>query len=244
MAALLASLVQGCFFERLSKVQSVCRLRFFGTFETEVSTWQRVLSVVSEVTQSLREVQRSWTFLENLFVFSEEVRRELPEVAERFEGINVEAKEVLKRGSEDSIIRSFCCVPGISASLEALQKELSICEKALNDFMESKRKRFPRFYFVSSNDLLDVLSHGNDPAAVMIHIPKVFQAIQTFLLREAEDKTQSARPVATGFTACVGIETLELPTPFQFVGKVRLSPGARPCRLHRRSFYETSLFSF
>lgn len=32
--------------------------------------------------------------------------------------------------------------------------------------MESKRRAFPRFYFVSTADLLDILSNGNNPAKV------------------------------------------------------------------------------
>lgn len=41
-----------------------------------------------------------------------------------------------------------------------------MCEKALADFMESKRRAFPRFYFTSTQDLLDILSNGNNPVKV------------------------------------------------------------------------------
>ncbi len=41
-----------------------------------------------------------------------------------------------------------------------------VCEKALADYMESKRRSFPRFYFVSTADLLDILSNGNSPHKV------------------------------------------------------------------------------
>lgn len=43
---------------------------------------------------------------------------------------------------------------------------LQVCEKALADYMESKRRAFPRFYFVSTADLLDILSNGNNPVKV------------------------------------------------------------------------------
>lgn len=58
--------------------------------------------------------------------------------------------------------------------LEEVQKQLNLCEKALNDFMDGKRRAFPRFYFVSTTDLLDILSSGNNPKKVMEHMPKIF----------------------------------------------------------------------
>lgn len=43
---------------------------------------------------------------------------------------------------------------------------LALCEKALAEYLETKRLAFPRFYFVSSADLLDILSNGNEPVEV------------------------------------------------------------------------------
>jgi dynein heavy chain, axonemal len=55
---------------------------------------------------------------------------------------------------------------GLVEQLDDLQKELTLCEKALAEYLETKRLAFPRFYFVSSADLLDVLSNGNQPEMV------------------------------------------------------------------------------
>lgn len=38
---------------------------------------------------------------------------------------------------------------------------------ALQDYLETKRVAFPRFYFVAPADLLDILSKGSDPQAIL-----------------------------------------------------------------------------
>jgi len=56
--------------------------------------------------------------------------------------------------------------PRLFERLEKIQQQLTICEKALAEYLETKRLAFPRFYFVSSVDLLDILSTGTNPSVV------------------------------------------------------------------------------
>ena len=77
---------------------------------------------------------------------------------------------------------------GLSEKLLELMQSLSKCEKALAEYLETKRLAFPRwprpsiifslllkrFYFASSADLLDILSNGNNPPKVAKHLTKLF----------------------------------------------------------------------
>lgn len=56
--------------------------------------------------------------------------------------------------------------PGFLENLETLQQRLSVCEKALAEYLETKRLTFPRFYFVSASDLLEIVSKGTQPKEV------------------------------------------------------------------------------
>ena len=56
--------------------------------------------------------------------------------------------------------------PRLYDELEDIQERLAVCEKALAEYLETKRLAFPRFYFISSADLLDILSKGNQPTEV------------------------------------------------------------------------------
>ena len=112
--------------------------------------------------------------MENLFIHSEEVKKELPKESEKFETIDKNVREILDDGYKKKIALDFCNQDYVLKALEKVETELKVCEKALYEFMEGKRRAFPRFYFVSTNDLLDILSNGNSPSKVMVHMPKIF----------------------------------------------------------------------
>mmetsp|Transcript_44324 Transcript_44324/g.32338 ORF Transcript_44324/g.32338 Transcript_44324/m.32338 type:complete len:260 (-) Transcript_44324:816-1595(-) len=189
--------------------------RYLSTFEDKCVYWQKSLAAIAEIIALLADVQRSWTFLENLFIHSEEVKKELPKDSERFIEIDKDVKAILKDGEHKKNALLFCTQDSIMLRLEEVKKQLSICEKALNDFMDSKRQAFPRFYFVSPADLLDILSNGNNPERIMIHMPKIFQAIETLTL-----KGEGGGFSATGMDSCVGKEYVNFHAPLKLVGKV------------------------
>jgi dynein heavy chain len=83
--------------------------------------------------------------------------------------------------------------------------------------MEGKRRAFPRFYFVAQVDLLDILSNGNNPSKIMVHMPKIFQAIDNLELKEAGG---DERPSAMGIKSSVGVEYVEFTEPLKLERKV------------------------
>jgi dynein heavy chain len=189
--------------------------KFVAFFEKLFEKWKQDLGSVYDVVQLLSDVQKTWSFLENLFIHSEEVKKELPEISKQFVGIDIDMREIMKKGGEVKNILRFCTIDGMYKRLDKIQGELKICEKALNEYLDSKRKAFPRFYFVSVNDLLDILSNGNSPIKVNKHSPKIFQAVELFDMEESGD-----RPTVKGMKSGVGTENVKLVEPLKLVGKV------------------------
>lgn len=67
-----------------------------------------------------------------------------------------------------------CLKPNIMTQLQSLEYHLDNSQKELNSYITEKRNEFPRFYFISDNDLLYI--YGNsDPTAIQGHIIQVYK---------------------------------------------------------------------
>lgn len=170
--------------------------KYVEYFQAEVSSWQRKLMVADLVISSWMSVQRTWAHLNSIFTNSHDIRCQLANDAQRFQGIHndfqvAQMSSVALEISSCHYLVLFLCVCvtitlqslmaevvqnnnvvevtnklGFLDNLEALQQRLSVCEKALAEYLETKRLTFPRFYFVSASDLLDIVSKGTQPKEV------------------------------------------------------------------------------
>lgn len=163
--------------ENQVQIQNMVSNKYVEYFIVKVSEWQAKLSNADQVLSAWFELQRKWVYLESIFIGSEDIRKQLPEHSKRFDAVDQKFKELLKDlEAEPNIIRATNN-PGLFSILERLQSDLILCEKALNDYLETKRMIYPRFYFVSSADLLDILSNGNNPSMVARHLTKLYDSL-------------------------------------------------------------------
>lgn len=58
----------------------------------------------------------------------------------------------------DPNVLKLCGKKALLAGFQEANKMLEQIQKGLNDYLETKRMAFPRFYFLSNDELLEILS--------------------------------------------------------------------------------------
>ncbi|XP_031336595.1 dynein beta chain, ciliary isoform X1 [Photinus pyralis] len=173
--------------ENQVQLQNLITSKFIAHFLEEVSAWQTKLSIADQVISLWFEVQRTWMHLESIFMSSEDIRKQLPEDSARFDQIDSDFKELMTEMAKTPNVVESTNKEGLLPTLDELQKNLTLCEKALAVYLETKRLAFPRFYFISSADLLDILSNGDQPQLVGKHLTKLFDSIAKLNFIQNED---------------------------------------------------------
>ena len=137
--------------------------RFIEFCKPVVDEWSGKLRAIDGALGVWTKVQANWCRLEPIFMQSADIRSQLPEDSKRFEQMDAAWKELMMDASNSSLIVEICCAEGREAALQAISEGIDTCEKALNEYLEQKKKAFPRFYFVANQALLDILSNGAKP---------------------------------------------------------------------------------
>lgn len=162
--------------EHITMLSSMKMSRFVESFKNRVQQWEQDLGVIGDTLEALLNVQGKWMYLENIFVGSEDIKRKLVSESKQFDFVHNQWIGVMGMLQREQLVMSGVKKVSIE-QLNSMSSTLEQIQKSLEGFLEDRRRAFPRFYFLSNDDLLEILGHTKEPEKVQSHLRKCFEGL-------------------------------------------------------------------
>ncbi|KAM9770210.1 dynein axonemal heavy chain 6 [Menidia menidia] len=208
--------------DSIISVGTVASSRYAAPIKFRVEKLQRQLALFHQTLEEWLTCQRNWLYLESIFL-APDIKRQLPAESKMFLKVDKSWKEIMARVSRMPNALKAATHPELLETFKHNNSLLDEIQKCLEAYLESKRVIFPRFYFLSNDELLKILAQTRNPQAVQPHLRKCFDAITRleFALLSAQS------PGATGMVeeAMHSKDILNMVSPEG--EKVRLTEGLK-----------------
>lgn len=172
--------------EHLSKTQSLLINPYKEQFSKEIDDWNQKLVLISDTLEEWAKLQKQWKYLSPIFE-SPDIAKQMANESNNFKRVDANWKHTMNQVKTLPNVRKACTDDPPLEKFRESNKALEIIQMKLRDYLEKKRSSFGRFYFLSDDDLLSILSQTKEVRRVQDHLRKVFESI-ALLDFDANDK--------------------------------------------------------
>lgn len=157
-------------------INTIAASRHVGPIKPRVDEWIELLKLFSDTFEEWVTCQQSWMYLEVIFS-APDIQRQLPNEARMFIIVDKMWKEIMRKAYKVPLALPLMTEPGLLEKFKNNNALLDNIMKCIEVYLEIKRVAFPRFYFLSNDELLEILAQTRNPHAVQPHLRKCFDAI-------------------------------------------------------------------
>jgi hypothetical protein len=148
-------------------------------------------------------------YLEPLFA-SPDILQQMPREGALFLDVDKSFRRVM--ASAQAKPKVLDATQGQLKLLQRCNAKLDELESGLHRYLETKRLAFPRFFFLSNDELLEILSETRNPLRVQPFVKKCFEGIQELQFQvEAKTADQTCVPEDIGSNRVFITRSLRVP---------------------------------
>jgi dynein heavy chain len=172
--------------EHIIKTQTMKGSPFARPFAADVKEFESWLLLTQEIIEVWLKVQSMWMYLEPVFG-SEDIMKQMAKEGHMFKVVDSHWHKLMAEVVTDTKVEAVTNIAHILDILKDARELLDSIQTGLNKYLETKRLYFPRFFFLSDSDLLEILSETKDPLRVQPHLKKCFEAVDKLDFRDNLD---------------------------------------------------------
>lgn len=169
--------VQAALDDSMVTIGTIMASRYVSGIRPEVEKMETNLRCLQDVLDEWLAVQKNWMYLEPI-LSAPDIQKQLPMESKKFNDIDKGFKTIMKQTNENPNCMRRGTQPELAEKFRKWNESLDYIQKQLEDYLESKRTAFPRFYFLSNDELLEILAETRNVQAVQPHMMKCFDAIK------------------------------------------------------------------
>lgn len=170
------------------QVSTMMGSKFVNEIKEEVQEWETRLGYISDVIDEWLTFQKNWMYLESIFS-AEDIQQQLKAESKQFTIVNKFWMDHMNKVKQNAKVIGFADSGGLKKKFVENNKKLDEIQKGLSDYLGTKRAAFPRFYFLSDDELIEILSQTRNVQAVQPHLQKCFDNIKKVeFTREKDSK--------------------------------------------------------
>ncbi|KAK2919405.1 hypothetical protein Q8A73_003776 [Channa argus] len=162
--------------DSIISVGTVASSRYVAPIKLRVDKLLKQLTLFSQTLDEWLTCQRNWLYLESIFL-APDIKMQLPAESRMFVKVDKSWKEIMGKVKKMPNALKAATQPDLLETFQQHNALLEEIQKCLEAYLESKRVIFPRFYFLSNDELLKILAQTRNPQAVQPHLRKCFDAI-------------------------------------------------------------------
>lgn len=139
------------------KMQTMRGSPYIKSIEKDCKAWETKLQYAQQLLDDWMNCQRTWLYLEAIFS-SEDIMRQMPTEARRFASVDALWRKTIEDTMADPNFMTVVAMEKLFQKFQKAKEKLDEIQKGLNDYLEMKRLYFPRFFILSNDELLEILS--------------------------------------------------------------------------------------
>ncbi|OMJ88621.1 hypothetical protein SteCoe_9401 [Stentor coeruleus] len=162
--------------------------RFLGPLFDRVDTCSKKFKLFALTFDEWLMCQKQWGELSKIFRCSD-IAKKLKDKNKKFQQIDIQFREKMKATSYHSHALTTCTKDGLLRTLQDWNRSLEKLQKTLEDYLDKQRTQFARFFFLSNDELLLILSNSQSSRLIQPHLKNMFEGI--YELEFDEEKSDS-----------------------------------------------------